>query len=793
MSYLNQENVYSVASVIYNNIKQQYGVNIEGYYLEDIQKVMGKLFEKNKDKFDKNPKQVSQALNKKTIELILPQVVRNIQEGALNKTQNAMFKPEENPMDAFERLKKEREREGANMTQNYSAPLQNQKNIYSGNNYQNRDTTYENQLLMTKTTMKEIEPDIGADRFVEGKPIRTRDNGPSNNPTLFSNLNPSTNLEDVSGDTLSSFFQATANLRGENTTREFENNDVSDRFSKLRNQYKQDGKLDRPQDASNKVEDVIGKRLTAPSQMSPSAVRNYDSAVSGEKPIMETFLVNEKPERIAEENRRNAEKELILSNQLSNNAYLNYGLIPPEKMNYQTRKYYITVDSLQRDLEIYPFPTNFQVRFEQPDEVVEIPSYLNANGVVIYKQAVVYQNVGGKGAKLENIYENIVELKCLDAQIPLDAIYVGGSAPYDFNGPKIDENKLVPNQFPSYPYGPIYQTNYGINVDVLDEPYYFLIVDEIDGAYDGTSFASRRALAKLNYDKLYGITKKFVGLKTVSYEGKTFYPTTLAKLSQMTLQLVTRFNQLLNVGIDKVYIQSIEEGEEVVGDRYCPLPPGSHLTKITVIAEDPSYGGQKICATGNFPGDRVLFYSIFACDPVSSYIKLNDDIYINFENYPVVYFYMIYNVVEKRLDIRPFLTVGDLIVINTKYIFDIENIDTAGIYVKLKPRMEFDPTTPITAKGFVKVRKYGNNDQDRYCFLAQNGQRVGGELNEQLTFQVLYPFENIPNYLRSPPYGFYRPYEAFYIQAKKQISYTFEVTQVEQNMEKLDSRVIPRG
>ena len=27
-------------------------------------------------------------------------------------------------------------------------------------------------------------------------------------------------------------------------------------------------------------------------------------------------------------------------------------LIPPEKVNYQTRKYYITVDSLQRDLEI---------------------------------------------------------------------------------------------------------------------------------------------------------------------------------------------------------------------------------------------------------------------------------------------------------------------------------------------------------------------------------------------------------------------------------------------------------
>ena len=71
--------------------------------------------------------------------------------------------------------------------------------------------------------------------------------------------------------------------------------------------------------------------------------------------------------------------------------------------------------------------------------------------------------------------------------------------------------------------------------------------------------------------------------------------------------------------------------------------------------------------------------------------------------------------------------------------------------------------------------------------------RVGGKLDEPLSFQVLYPFESVPDYLRSPPYGFYNPYEAFYIQGKKQISYTFEVTQVEQNMEKLDSRVIPRG
>jgi len=50
MSYLNQENVFSVASTIYGEVKKRYGLNVEGYYLDDIQNVMSKLWEKNKDK-----------------------------------------------------------------------------------------------------------------------------------------------------------------------------------------------------------------------------------------------------------------------------------------------------------------------------------------------------------------------------------------------------------------------------------------------------------------------------------------------------------------------------------------------------------------------------------------------------------------------------------------------------------------------------------------------------------------------------------------------------------------------
>jgi len=807
MSYLNQQNVFAVASDIYKLVKERYGLDVEGQYLDDIQLIMSKLWDKNKDKQLKstqNQRQFFGALNRKTVELVAPGVFRNIEAGYLNKTQNNIYVGEpqrepqsQNPMDLFEKLKKEREMESSGGA---GAALEDQRNIYSSNNYQNKELTYDNNLPMTQKVRNNIEPDADAERFIDGQNSRqniVRDIGPTNTPSNFvPNMGMSGMGNQDQSSSLDAFFKTAANLKGEDTTIFKENQEVDDKFAKLKKQYMQDGQLDRPKDASNRVDDVVGR--AGGDRYFP---QNLGGGVRGERTFppstVENFFVGNDESKIADDNKKKAEQELILMNQQSNNAVLNYSLIPPEKLNYQTRKYFISVDSLQRDLEAYPLPTNFQVRFEQPGTEVEVPSFLNSDGVVVYGPPVVYQNVGGKGAKLENIYQNIVELKCLDAQIPLDRGYVGGLAPYDFNGPQIDENKLVPNAFPSFPYGPVWKENYGISIDVLDEPYFFLVVDEIDGAYDGTTLASRRALAKLNYDKMYGVTRKFVNLKTSTLEGKTFYPSTWAKLSQMTLQLVTRFNQLLDVGVDKVYIKSIEQGEEVKPGFFCPLKPGQHLTKIRIIEKDPSYG-QEICGVGLSPGDRLIFYSIFNCNPLASATKLNENVYISFTNYPSIYFYMVYDAQtgkkEKKIDVRPFLKVGDMVIINNKYVLDIEAIDGSGLNVRVKSRMgDFDPGVTVVSKGFVNVNKRGSNEIDSCSFLTPSGIRVGGRLDDPLEFQLLYPFEDIPSYLKSPPWGFYRAYEAFYIHAKKQISYTFEVTQMEQNMERLDSRIIPNA
>ena len=71
MSYLNQQNVFTVASDIYKLVKERYGLDVEGQYLDDIQLIMSKLWDKNKDKQLKSTQSQQQfygALNRKTVE-----------------------------------------------------------------------------------------------------------------------------------------------------------------------------------------------------------------------------------------------------------------------------------------------------------------------------------------------------------------------------------------------------------------------------------------------------------------------------------------------------------------------------------------------------------------------------------------------------------------------------------------------------------------------------------------------------------------------------------------------------
>ena len=322
MSYLNKQNVFAVASDIYKLVKERYGLDVEGQYLDDIQLIMSKLWDKNKDKQLKSTQSQRQffgALNKKTVELVAPGVFRNIEAGYLNKTQNNIYVGEpqrdpqnQNPVDLFEKLKKERELESGGA----GAPLDEQRNIYSSNNYQNKELTNDNQLPMTQRVRNNIEPDADAERFIDGQNSRqniVRDVGPTNTPSSFvPNMGMGGMGNQDMSSSLDSFFKSAANLKGEDTTIFAENQEVDDKFAKLKKQYMQDGQLDRPKDASNRVDDLISRNTNN----RVDDVIGRGGGVRGERtfpPLVENFFVKTDESKIADDNKKRAEQELILT------------------------------------------------------------------------------------------------------------------------------------------------------------------------------------------------------------------------------------------------------------------------------------------------------------------------------------------------------------------------------------------------------------------------------------------------------------------------------------------------
>lgn len=474
-------------------------------------------------------------------------------------------------------------------------------------------------------------------------------------------------------------------------------------------------------------------------------------------------------------------------------------ILPTYFPEYQTFNWYLTIDSINRDLEVYPNPTFFQVRFEEPSESIEVPTRLGPNGVVIYEQPKTYEYVGGKGAKMYRQYTNVVSIGCTRAILPTGMQYIYGKAPYNFNGPQIDENNLVANTFKSYPYGPIFKSDYGIPRDITDEPYLCMHVEELDGLYDGTNKTIREALAVLSYDSKFAstISRPFIHFTTAGDERKVYTPTALGKLSQMTIRLLKRNNKLVDVGIDKTFIEKIEEGD-IIPSTVCDAPAGSHLTKITVTATHPQYDGRTLCGANVDPGDLLYFFSIFPCNPLKEYTPLNSDITLDLSGYPQAEFVFMSGMTSTIIDVNPFLTIGDIVVVNQLYLFDITNISTDGKVVTLSLRgtSGIDPTTlTVTNVGYIKRRRRGVQSAEDCELNTENGQYVVGNMtaNTPLVFQIRYPYENLPEYLRTDNGGTYKANEAFFIRRDRQITYSVEVSVLQPRTDQLTSRIFGDG
>lgn len=264
--------------------------------------------------------------------------------------------------------------------------------------------------------------------------------------------------------------------------------------------------------------------------------------------------------------------------------------IPLKKFDY-----YITVDSQDRDLAIYPNPSNFQVKFSPSSNGIEVGNIIDKDNNLIIEGKTLYFG-DDNGASINITYDNIYEIECIAVTVPLSVKYVAGSMPLSYNkGSLAGINNNNPDVLTGR-FGPFWQKYNGAPVNILSSPYILLNIDQLKGPYEGTNKYLSKAFAKL-IPKLVTNNNVFPNTNNSHFmelnpsgphEIYKYDPTNLGSLSKMNLQLLTKTGEFYNFGIDKYFIENISSStypKTTIGQCINE----SVYTKITLQNQHPSY------------------------------------------------------------------------------------------------------------------------------------------------------------------------------------------------------------
>lgn len=514
------------------------------------------------------------------------------------------------------------------------------------------------------------------------------------------------------------------------------------------------------------------------------------------------------------------------------NAFKQQMIVPPvPKEKYIKREYFINVDSRDRDLEVYPDVNKFQIKFSPSSDSQELFQYRDNEGNILYETKKGFMG-DGHGASLPEIYDNIYSIECVSATVPYDITYVCGICPYKFNSYQNDENIQTdePQRFKTWAYGPVFDTptgnlsgqRLGIATSVLDEPYLLLNVDELEGnnPYIGTNKATTNTFAKLLHDGYFGVLTSFIQLKTDHGTKKVYKPQALGKLDKMTLNLVKHNGKHYNFGMDKMYVKCFEEVE---GDE-CS-------TRVVIVAPNDECGD---CGKSHGhclrPGNLLYFYDTLDCvnNEVLFYKTINPQVSMaeGLGN-------DIDTVVERDVDIvanelkisgsikdtgkgvnfSAFLEVGDYLMLNSdvgeKYSVRIKRFASGSnggvdIYTN-RPSGFSDSDVAIRNFGFYRKNMKGITSDVKGNFNYIDGKRVcatqdddfvdcaGDSRAANMAFYINFPYASLPERLRGKDLSFGNgsgKSEVFFIKKRMQVSYTFRVTVLEQDVDKIHSTMI---
>lgn len=479
-----------------------------------------------------------------------------------------------------------------------------------------------------------------------------------------------------------------------------------------------------------------------------------------------------------------------------------FPLIRPPKQAYIPVEHFVTVDSRSRNLEVYPNPNYFQLKFSPASDNLVYRSFKLPNSDLMIYEGNIRYVADDKGANIDIRYSNIFEIECVQATVPYAVKYVCGGSPSTYNDGIIDQNKVADaNNFGSYRYGPVYDSNVGLRKNVLDVQYLLLSVDEIDdGPYKGTNIANTTAFSKLFYDNYFGQLHSFIQLKPSSKECKRYEPSALGSINKMTLGLRKWNNLLYDFGVDKTYVATFSSD----GSESC-----NTVVSIDRVSKD--YPDGCIENHGLEPGDLIYFHDTVPelCDQEVLYFNKDGQFELS-ENADPTLCNLIYiltqtepatgETFDRSVNFNEFIKVGDYIYINYGYTDDFGEQMTNTEYlqvVELEDRgYQLVVTAPsiiesssakisnIFKLGFAKPTKGGRTSNSKCDVNYIDGFRVC-QVNSATEFVIDFPYEKL-TYMQKQDYE----KALFFIKHKLQINYTFRFVTLEKNFDQLESQII---
>jgi hypothetical protein len=512
-------------------------------------------------------------------------------------------------------------------------------------------------------------------------------------------------------------------------------------------------------------------------------------------------------------------------------------VILEKKVEIIDQKYYLIFDSKDRNLELYPLPNNFQVKFNPDGNNFKYDNIYDNNGTLIIRERnIVYGD--SSLISVGQTFDNIKKIKCVSANVPTFPEFHGGKGPTLYTKPLSNVTAVVQDVNVNN-YNPRYTSTTGVTRTIFNEPYLILTIPQLRAPYKGNNiFKTTFAKLSLTYSdynntNFYGMP--FTTLKTDDMnEFFNYNIVSLGKLDKLDLILNNKDGINFNFGIDKLFIENITKGN-LIYNGYCGNAYYSTIIRIQKTNSSYSSYCNKYNFIGNCntlnshpvsPTDLIYLYDTTPNNNQIVYFETN--IYIKNIKYNIgdLIINLSYDTIDSNgntiinsvsmANVIPGGTLNSNILNNMYYFIIYDNNDQTYYYLKING---FTGSGGVIVEHPTGFPNYGGNYANLKIGIAKsNMSGTNSELlsslfynggvnvitvgtpstnnyndteNDFWNIEIDYPFDSLPDYLQSS--NTFSAGEIFLIQKKMQITYNFEITVGTKDYENMVSRLNEHG